>query len=91
MGGSETGSGLKKICTVLHKYPQGFEENPLAKCSECFYYAHRLIGKKNFTSQFREGGEGQTEQANIELNEKGELQGFVQREGEGQTELALAG
>jgi len=50
-----------------------------------------LIGKKNFTSQFREGGEGQTEQANIELNEKGELQGFVQREGEGQTELALAG
>ena len=36
MGGSETGSGLKKICTVLHKYPQGFEENPLAKCSECF-------------------------------------------------------
>jgi len=50
-----------------------------------------LIGKKNFTSQFREGGEGQTEQASIELNEKGELRSFVQQEGAGKTELACPG
>ena len=56
------------FCTVLHKFPQGCGEKALAKLSECSYYAHRLIGKKHFTSQFREGGEGQTEQAIIELN-----------------------
>jgi hypothetical protein len=28
----------------------------------------RLIGKKNFTSQFREGSEGKTEPVPIELN-----------------------
>jgi hypothetical protein len=26
---------LKDFCTVLHKYPQGFGEKPLAKFSEC--------------------------------------------------------
>jgi hypothetical protein len=59
---------VKNFCTVLHKFPQGFGEKPLAKFSGCSYYAHRLIGKKNFTSQFREGGEGKTEPVNIELN-----------------------
>jgi hypothetical protein len=59
---------VQNFCTVLHKYPQSFREKPLAKFSDCSYYAHRLIGKKNFTSQFREGGEGKTEAANIELN-----------------------
>jgi hypothetical protein len=44
--------------------------------------------EKNFTSQFREGGAGKTEPTNIELNEKGELRGFVQRDGEGKTEPA---
>ena len=52
----------------MHKYPQGCGEKPLAKFSQCSYYAHRLIGKRNFTSQFREGGEGKTEPVNIELN-----------------------
>jgi hypothetical protein len=52
----------------MHKYPQGCGEKPLAKFSRCSYYAHRLIGKRNFTSQFREGGEGKTEPVNIELN-----------------------
>ena len=59
---------VKNFCTVLHKFPQGFGEKPVAKFSGCSYYAHRLIGKKNFTSQFREGGEGKTESAIIELN-----------------------
>jgi hypothetical protein len=59
---------LQDFCTVLHKFPQSREEKPLAKFSVCSYYAHRLIGKKNFTSQFREGGTGKTEQAIIELN-----------------------
>jgi len=59
---------MRNFCTVLHIFPQGFGENPLAKFSECSYYAHRLIGKKNFTSQFREGGEGKTEPVPIELN-----------------------
>jgi hypothetical protein len=45
-----------------------------------------LIGKKNFTSQFREGGEGKTEPVNIELNEKCELRNSVQQAGEGKTE-----
>jgi hypothetical protein len=58
----------RDFCTVLHIFPQGFSENPLAKFSERSYYAHRLIGKKNFTSQFREGGEGKTEPVPIELN-----------------------
>jgi hypothetical protein len=58
----------RDFCTVLHKYPQRCGEIPLAKFSSCSYYAHRLIGKKNFTSQFREGGKGKTEQASIELN-----------------------
>jgi hypothetical protein len=61
-------SGMRNFCTVLHIFPQGFGENPLAKFSECSYYAHRLIGKKNFTSQFREGSEGKTEPVPIELN-----------------------
>ena len=52
----------------MHKYPQSLGEKPLAKFLECTYYAHRLIGKKNFTSQFREGGKGKTEPTNIELN-----------------------
>jgi hypothetical protein len=79
---------VKNFCTVMHKYPQGYGEKPLAKVCGGSYYAHRLIGKKNFTSQFREGGEGQTEQASIELNEKGELRYSVQLEGEGNTEPA---
>jgi hypothetical protein len=82
---------VKNFCTDVHKYPQGFGEKPLAKFSGYSYYAHRLIGKKNFTSQFREGGKGQTEQASIELNEKGELWSSVQREGAGQTESACPG
>lgn len=65
------------FCTVLHKFPQSCEEKPLAKFSKCSYYAHRLIGKKNFTSQFREGGKGKTEQAIIELNEKCELRNLT--------------
>jgi hypothetical protein len=59
---------VKNFCTVLHKFPQSCGEKPLAKFSVCTYYAHRLIGKKNFTSQFREGGKGKTEPTNIELN-----------------------
>jgi hypothetical protein len=47
-----------------------------------------LIGKKNFTSQFREGGKGKTEQAIIELNEKCELRNSVQQVGAGKTEPA---
>jgi hypothetical protein len=61
-------SGRRNFCTALHIFPQSFGENSLAKFSECSYYAHRLIGKKNFTSQFREGGEGKTEPVPIELN-----------------------
>jgi hypothetical protein len=64
-------SGLvraRNFCTDVHKYPQSCREKPLAKFSRCSYYAHRLIGEKNFTSQFREGGEGKTEPVNIELN-----------------------
>jgi hypothetical protein len=49
---------VQDFCTVLHIFPQSCEEKPLAKFSDYSYYAHRLIGKKNFTSQFREGGEG---------------------------------
>ena len=62
------GRFCKDFCTVLHKYPQSSDEIPLAKFWGCSYYAHRLIGKKNFTSQFRDGGKGKTEQAIIELN-----------------------
>jgi hypothetical protein len=50
-----------------------------------------LIGKKNFTSQFREGGKGKTEQASIELNEKCELRNSKQLGGEGKTEPTLNG
>jgi hypothetical protein len=59
---------VQNFCTVMHTFPQSLPEKPLAKFSVCSYYAHRLIGKKNFTSQFREGGKGKTEQASIELN-----------------------
>jgi hypothetical protein len=66
------GQKAKHFCTVLHKYPQSYGENPLAKISECSYYAHRLIGKKNFTSQFREAARV-TPSRGIELNEKCDL------------------
>jgi len=59
---------VQDFCTDVHKYPQGYREKPLAKFLVYSYYAHRLIGKKNFTSRFREGGEGQTEPVPIELN-----------------------
>jgi hypothetical protein len=66
--GSLGGWFCRDFCTVLHIFPQSCGEKTLAKFSGCSYYAHRLIGKKNFTSQFREGGKGKTEQAIIELN-----------------------
>lgn len=82
---------VKNFCTDVHKYPQRSGEIPLAKFSGCSYYAHRLIGEKNFTSQFREGGKGKTESASIELNEKCELRNSIQQGGEGQTEPTLNG
>jgi|HubBroStandDraft_2_1064218.scaffolds.fasta_scaffold08019_2 hypothetical protein len=82
---------MKNFCTVLHIFPQSCGEKPLAKFCWCSYYAHRLIGKKNFTSQFREGGKGKTEPVNIELNEKCELRNSIPRGGEGKTEFTLKG
>jgi len=43
-------------------------KNRLPSFAGALSMRHRLIGKKNFTSQFREGGEGKTEPVNIELN-----------------------
>lgn len=56
--------------TGIHRFPQRFNEITLASISRCSYYARRLIGKKNFTSQFKDGGKGKTEPVNFELNEK---------------------
>ena len=50
-------------CTDVHIFPQCFCGRPLANISGHSYDAHRLIGKRNFTSQFRSGGKGKTEQA----------------------------
>jgi hypothetical protein len=46
----------------------------------------RLIGKKNFASQFRDGGKGKTELVNFELNEKCKLRSSMQRGGKDKTE-----
>jgi hypothetical protein len=65
--------------TGIHRFPQAFREITLACVSCRFYYAHRLIGKKNFTSQFKDGGKGNTEPVNFELNEKCKLRSSVQK------------
>ena len=48
----------------------------------------RLIGKKNFTTQFRDGGKGKTELLNLELNEKCKLRSSIHRGGVGKTKSA---
>ncbi|MGC2333744.1 MAG: hypothetical protein WA581_20005 [Candidatus Acidiferrales bacterium] len=42
------------FCTGTHKFPQSSFQITLANFSRCSYYSRRLIGKKNFTSQFEE-------------------------------------
>ena len=46
----------------------------------------RLIGKKDFTSQFKEDGKGKTKSALTELNWEGRLRDSSKGEGEGYTE-----
>jgi hypothetical protein len=53
-----------------------------------FFVLHRQSSPAYCYAVFQTGGEGQTEQASIELNEKGELWSSVQREGAGKTESA---
>jgi hypothetical protein len=45
----------------------------------------RLIGKKNFANQFRDGGPGKTELASFELKEKCKLRSSILRGSEGHT------
>jgi hypothetical protein len=49
----------------------------------------RLIGKKNFTSQFRDGGKGKTELAFNELSCEENFTRQFRDDGEDKTELAL--
>ena len=49
----------------------------------------RLIGKKNFTSQFRDGGKGKTEPAFTELNCEENFTRQFPDGSEDKTELAL--
>jgi hypothetical protein len=78
-------------CTGVHRFPQCFFEITLAQLSRCFYYALRLIGKKNFTSQFKDGGKGKTEPVNLGLKEKYKLHSSIQRGSEGKTKPASTG
>ena len=76
------GAGLFLFCTAstgIHRFPQVIWEKTLANIFRRFYYARRLIGKKNFTSQFKDGGKGKTEPVNFELNEKCKLRSSVQK------------
>jgi hypothetical protein len=50
-----------------------------------------LIGKKNFTSQFKDGGKGKTGPVNLELKEKYKLHSSIQRGSEGKTKPASTG
>jgi hypothetical protein len=84
-----TGTFFCTASTAFHRFPQSFCEIALANISCRFYYASRLIGKENFTSQFKDGGKGKTEPVNFELNE--EVQTFAvqfKRGGKGKTESA---
>jgi hypothetical protein len=75
-----TGTFFCTASTAFHRFPQSFCEIPLANISCRFYYARRLIGKENFTSQFKDGGKGKTEPVNFELNEEVQTSQFNSKE-----------
>jgi hypothetical protein len=56
------------FCTGIHTFPQCSGEITLANFSRRSYYAHRLIEKKNFSTQFKKAAAGKTESASNELS-----------------------